>query len=63
LTVGGGTLRNDLDENAELYGKPLTNKEILTTKVKPPASAAGLIATLNKYSRYEDGTTRARGAK
>lgn len=46
LTVGGGTLRNDLDENKELYGRPLTNKEVLTGAVKPPASASGLIAAL-----------------
>jgi lipid-binding SYLF domain-containing protein len=62
LTVGGGTLRNDLDENAELYGKPLTNKEILTTGVNPPAAAKELIATLNKYSRVEEGE-KARKAK
>ena len=50
VTLGGGTLRNDLDENKELYGKPLTNQEVLSGNVKPPAAAAGLIATLNKYS-------------
>jgi SH3 domain-containing YSC84-like protein 1 len=56
LTVGGGTLRNDLDENAELYGKKITNKEVLTGAVEPPPSAEGLIATLNKYSRAEEGS-------
>jgi lipid-binding SYLF domain-containing protein len=51
LTVGGGTLRNDLDENEELYGKRVTNKEVLLgSAVKPPASAASLIATLNRFS-------------
>jgi SH3 domain-containing YSC84-like protein 1 len=62
LTVGGGTLRNDLDENAELYGKRLTNKEVLTGGIKPPAAASGLIATLNKYSKVEEGQ-RAREVK
>jgi lipid-binding SYLF domain-containing protein len=62
LTVGGGSLRNDLDENRELYGKSLTNKEVLTGSVKPPAAAEGLRATLNKYSRVEEGT-RAREVK
>ena len=62
LTLGGGTLRNDLDENEELYGKRLTNKEVLLGGVKPPAAAAGLLATLNKYSRSEEGE-RARDAK
>jgi lipid-binding SYLF domain-containing protein len=50
LTVGGGTLRNDLDENQELYGKRLTNKEILLGNVKPPQSASSLIASLNRFS-------------
>lgn len=58
LTVGGGTLRNDLDENEELYGKRLTNKEVLTGDVKPPASAAGLIAALNRYGAPEGVRTR-----
>ena len=62
LTLGGGTLRPDLDENAELYGRAITNKEILTTAVKPPASAQTLITTLNKFSRVEEGQ-RARQKK
>jgi SH3 domain-containing YSC84-like protein 1 len=59
-TVGGGSLRNDLDENEELYGKRLTNREILTGAVKAPASAQGLIAALNNFGREG---TRAREVK
>lgn len=55
MTVGGGTLRNDLDENEELYGKKVTNREVLTGNMQPPASAAGLIAALNRYSKTEEG--------
>jgi lipid-binding SYLF domain-containing protein len=55
MTVGGATLRNDLDENEELYGKRLTNKEILTGAVRPPAAASELLAALNKFSRVEEG--------
>jgi SH3 domain-containing YSC84-like protein 1 len=55
MTVGGGTLRNDLDENQELYGSKLTNKEVLTGAVKPPASASELIAILSSHSRTEEG--------
>jgi lipid-binding SYLF domain-containing protein len=53
LTVGGGTLRNDIDENQELYGKRLTNKEIVLENIKPPASASPLIATLNRFNKTE----------
>jgi lipid-binding SYLF domain-containing protein len=61
LTVGGGTLRPDMDENEELYGKRVTNKEIIGG-MTPPASASGLIAALNKYSKAEEGH-KARQAK
>lgn len=60
LTVGGGTLRNDLDENQELYGKRLTNREILKGNMKPPAAAANLIATLNQFQRTEGTADRDR---
>jgi lipid-binding SYLF domain-containing protein len=63
VSLGGGTLRNDLDENEELYGKEYTNKQILQEHVvKPPESAKGLIAALSRYSRTEEGT-RAREKK
>jgi lipid-binding SYLF domain-containing protein len=60
LTLGGGTLRNDLDENEELYGKRLTNQEVLMGQVTPPASASALIASLNRFSR--EGSQRSRPA-
>jgi lipid-binding SYLF domain-containing protein len=62
LSIGGATLRQDLDENAELYGSKLTNKEIITGNVKPPASADRLRAALSKHSHVEEGQ-RARQRK
>jgi lipid-binding SYLF domain-containing protein len=53
IALEGATLRPDLDVNQELYGAKLTNKEILTGDVKPPASARPLIAALSKYSYRE----------
>lgn len=53
VALEGATLRQDLDDNAELYGKRLENRAILTTGVKAPAAAASLIALLNKYSAKE----------
>jgi lipid-binding SYLF domain-containing protein len=61
LTLGGGTLRNDLDENEELYGKRVTNREVLTGGVKAPASASGLVAALNRFS--SESGTRSRTTK
>ena len=54
IALEGATLRQDLDDNAELYGgRKLDNREIVTQHVHPPKSAARLLALLNKYSRHE----------
>ena len=50
LALTGATLRQDLDENSELYGKKLTTKEIVSGAVKPPAAASELLALLTTYS-------------
>ena len=50
LSLSGATLRQDLDTNQNLYGKPLLNKQIVQGDVKPPAAAAEFLALLNKYS-------------
>jgi len=62
LSVGGATLRPDVDENQELYGKPLENRDILLGKVKTPAAATKLVSLLTKHSRFEEGE-RARTPK
>ena len=49
VALEGATLRQDLNDNAELYGKPLDNREIVTAQVIPPIAAAKLIAELDKY--------------
>jgi lipid-binding SYLF domain-containing protein len=56
LALEGATLRQDLDDNQTLYGKRLENRQIVTTRVRPPKSAAGLITLLNKYSPKEAST-------
>lgn len=56
LALEGATLRQDLDDNATLYGKKLENRQIVTTAVRAPKAAAKLIAILNKYSSRERGS-------
>jgi lipid-binding SYLF domain-containing protein len=56
ISLSGATMRNDLDENAELYGKKITNQEVLTGAVEPPPAARPLLTALNKYSMREDST-------
>jgi SH3 domain-containing YSC84-like protein 1 len=53
LALEGATLRQDLGDNAEIYGKKLENRQIVTGSTKVPAAAAGLIKLLNKYSWRE----------
>lgn len=55
IALNGATLREDLDENKELYGRPLTNRQIIDGDTKPPDSAAELISVLNNLSRREQG--------
>src|ERR1017187_972158 len=53
LAQEGATLRQDLDDNATLYGKKLENRDIVTNGRPAPKSAAPLMALLNKYSARE----------
>ena len=50
VSVSGASLRNDADVNAELYGRKIDNKEVLSGATEPPAAAQGLRAALDKYS-------------
>jgi len=50
ISLSGATLRQDEDWNNELYGRAITNREILTSGIAPPPSAAAFMADLNKYS-------------
>src|SRR6185503_7892167 len=53
LALEGATLRQDLDDNATIYGSKLHNREIVTTSVHTPKAAAKLIDLLNKHSARE----------
>jgi SH3 domain-containing YSC84-like protein 1 len=53
VAIEGATLRQDLDDNATLYGRKLENRDIVTKGAPAPASAARLLALLNKYSAVE----------
>lgn len=50
VALTGATMRQDLDDNQALYGKLLTNKEIVDGKAVPPAAADHLLSLFNKYS-------------
>ena len=49
ISLQGSTLREDSDENKELYKKEISNRDIFAGKVTTPADAAGLMKALSKY--------------
>jgi lipid-binding SYLF domain-containing protein len=53
ISLTGATLRQDLDDNAALYGKRLKNREIVLQGVRPPEAATELLSVLTKYSARE----------
>ena len=55
VSLEGATLRPDDDANKDMYGKEMSNKDIVQGKVAPPPAAARLLAELNKYSARRAG--------
>ena len=53
LALEGATLRQDLDDNATLYGKKMENRDIVTNGMRAPKAAARLMVLLNRYSARE----------
>jgi SH3 domain-containing YSC84-like protein 1 len=50
VALTGATLREDGDWNNELYGRKITNREILSSTIAPPAAAQPMLELLNRYS-------------
>jgi lipid-binding SYLF domain-containing protein len=50
ISLSGATLREDEDWNMEMYGKAITNREIVTGSIGAPKAAAPLISELDRYS-------------
>jgi len=50
ISLQGATLRQDISDNRELYGRTLENREIIEKNLQPPTAAKELISLLDKYS-------------
>lgn len=50
ISLEGSTLRPDKADNEALYGRPVTQQEVLTGAVKRPAEASVLYSTLDGYT-------------
>ena len=50
VSLDGATLRPDDDANKDMYGRAMSNRDIVLTNLQAPSSAARLIAELDKHS-------------
>lgn len=53
IDLGGATLRPDNDANKKIYGREVTERQILTGEVPAPAAANSLYTALNRYPAKE----------
>jgi SH3 domain-containing YSC84-like protein 1 len=58
ISLDGSTLRPDEGDNRAIYGRDVTNREILTGKVPPPPVAAPLYAAIDKYAPARKASNR-----
>jgi SH3 domain-containing YSC84-like protein 1 len=49
IALEGSTIRQDTDENKDLYGREIDNKALVTGKVAVPPAAQGFLNALSKY--------------
>jgi len=54
VSLNGATMRPDESANKELYGKTVSNRELLASNMTPPAAAQPLVNELDKYSPKEE---------
>ena len=50
VSLKGATLRAEESENADLYGKKMTTREVLTSNLPVPPAAVPLTSALTRYS-------------
>ncbi len=56
LSLQGATMREDMDDNQALYGRRLTNRDIIQGNVAVPSAAQPFIHALTKYSACATGS-------
>ena len=60
ISLDGATLRPDHGENKRLYGREISNREILEQGVRTPGVAREFVATIARYSREPNAPVEAR---
>lgn len=49
ISLDGSTVRPSREDNEAVYGRPVSQREILSGAVRPPAGARSLYSTLNRF--------------
>jgi lipid-binding SYLF domain-containing protein len=55
IALTGATLRPDQDQNAEIYGRKMGTREVVSGDIAMPNAAKPLIADLDRYSMRKEG--------
>jgi lipid-binding SYLF domain-containing protein len=55
VSLAGATVRQDLKDNEALYGRKLSNKDIIEGNTPVPSAAEQLVRTLDRYSPRKNG--------
>lgn len=61
VSLQGATLRQDVSDNADIYGQRLSNKQIINGAVAWPAAASEFHSVLNRYAARAGRRLRRRG--
>ncbi len=54
ISLQGASLRQDMEDNKDLYGRSMTNREITQENVRVPPAASKLVDLLDKYSPHRE---------
>jgi SH3 domain-containing YSC84-like protein 1 len=60
VSLNGAAMQQDESENRKLYGRDVTNREIISGSVPAPTAASGLTAALNSYPGATGNADRSR---
>ena len=61
ISLQGATLRQDVSDNADIYGQRLSNKQIINGAVEWPPAASEFHSVLNRYAARAGRRLRRRG--
>jgi len=53
VSLSGATLRPDNEDNAKVYGHPVTQREVLEGRIEAPRAAAQLYQELNRWAPFK----------